>query len=222
MNHRPARGFSLVEMLLVVSLLATALALGFATLRNSAQATERAERVAQQQERLRAVQGFLRRQLADAMPLPMQPLEPGKPAEIFLAAPDAITFVAPMPGYLSRGGPYVQSFRLVPDGGGSLRLEFEHRLLTPEGPLDPERPPEVLLEGIDSGRFETRRFDDRGNAGGWTGDWDTPGEIPRLVRMSLRMNEGAGAWPTLVAAPRLGQSAPVIASGEVRVVEEDE
>ncbi|KFN51326.1 prepilin-type N-terminal cleavage/methylation domain-containing protein [Arenimonas composti] len=217
-----ARGFTLVEMMLVVTLLAAALALGFATLRNATQATERAEETAQRQERLRAVQGFLRRQLAAAMPLPMAPVDADDAPEVFLAAGDELSFVAPMPGYLSRGGPYLQTFRLVPDRGG-LRLEFEHRLLTLDGPAEPEREPEVLLDGIAEGRFETRRFDERGNAGGWTSRWKNPDEIPRLVRLRLRMQDGAGDWPTLVVAPRLGQNAPPVASGDTPgVPREDE
>lgn len=206
MNRR-SRGFSLIEVLLVVTLLAAGLALAFAVLRNATQATGRAEVLAQRSERLRAVQAFVRRQLDAAMPLPMEFDEGTGEARIFVASADELQFVAPMPGYLSRGGPYVQRFRLV-RAGGTMRLEFEHRLLTPEGPADSEREPEVLLDGIADGRFETRRFTENGSAGAWTTDWDTVGELPRLVRLQLRMQEPGAAWPTLVAAPRMGQNPP--------------
>ena len=207
-----ARGFSLIEVMLSLVLLAAGIGLAFATLRNATIATERAETSAQRQERLRAVQAFLRRQLDGAMTQPIEFDEATGEATVFVAGDGGITFVAPMPGYLSRGGPYVQRFRLARGDGGGLQLEFEHRLLTPEGPLDPEREPEVLLTGIAEGRFEMRTLDEFGEPGDWTGDWETPALLPRLVRLRLRMQDENAPWPELVAAPRLGamvQPAPL-------------
>lgn len=202
----PCRGFSLIEVLLALVLLSTGIALAFATLRNTTVATERAESSAQRQERLRAVQAFVRRQIAAAMTQPLETDETTGVARVFLADDGGIEFVAPMPGYLSRGGPYAQRFRLVPAAGGGLQLEFEHRLMTPDGPLDPEREPEVLLTGIAEGRFEMRTLDTDGEPGPWTTSWETPELLPRLVRLELRMADEVSRWPTLVAAPRLGST----------------
>lgn len=202
MNRR--RGFSLIEVLLATTLLAAGIALAFATLRNATVATERAEAMAQRGERLRAVQAFLRRQIEAALPLPYEFVEVTGEATVFEADGDRLRLVAPMPGYLSRGGPYLQTFRLV-RGGGGLRLEFEHQLLTPDGPLPNERAPEILLEGIAEGRFELRTLTDQGEPGPWTRQWETPARIPHLVRLHLRMVDERTRWPVLVAAPRLGQ-----------------
>ena len=213
MNTR-ARGFSLVEVLLAVTLLAAGIGLAFATLRNASQATARAEDIAQRNERLRAVQSFLRRQVDGALAMPYEYIEATGEATVFEADAETLRFVAPMPGYLSRGGPYVQEFRLV-RGDRGLQLEFQHRLLGPEGPIEAEREPEVLLEGIAEGRFETRTLGQDGEPGPWTSDWETPGQLPRLVRLRLRMDDPQSHWPTLVASPRLGQSALPVAGGPV-------
>ncbi len=206
MNRR--RGFTLVEVLLSLALLAAGIGLAFATLRNATLATERAETASQRQERLRAVQAFLRRQIDGAMTQPIEYDEATGEATLFVAEDGGIAFVAPMPGYLSRGGPYVQRFRLARADGGGLQLEFVHELLTPDGPIDSEREPEVLLTGIADGRFEMRTLDSDGEPTAWTDDWDTPGQLPRLVRLRLRMADPGAAWPELVAAPRLGQAPP--------------
>lgn len=203
-----ARGFTLIEVMLSVALLAAGLGLAFATLRNATLATERAETSAQRQERMRAVQAFLRRQLDAAMTEPMEYDETTNEAKLFVAGDGGIAFSAPMPGYLSRGGPYVQHFRLARAPGGGLQLEFVHQLLTPDGAIDSEREPEVLLTGIAEGRFEMRTLTDDGEPGPWTTEWDTPGQLPRLVRLQLRMEDPNARWPVLVAAPRLGQSPP--------------
>lgn len=65
----PQRGFTLIEVLLATVLLATGLALAFATLRASTATVERGEALAQRSERMRAVEGFLRRRLASAQPI---------------------------------------------------------------------------------------------------------------------------------------------------------
>ena len=205
MNRR--RGFSLIEVLMATALLAAGMALAFAALGNATRATEAAETESRRAERLRAVQGFLRRQLENAMLLPME-LETGTgQAVVFEAEADRLRFVAPMPGYLSRGGPYVQTFRLA-RGAGGLRLEFEHQLLTPEGPLETDAEPEVLLEGLAEARFDVRTLADDGEPGPWTDTWDTTAQVPRLVRLQLRFDEARARWPELVVAPRLGQTPP--------------
>lgn len=196
-------GFTLVEVMLALVLMSAGIALAFATLHNATVATERAESTAQRQERLRAVQAFLRRQLDGAMTQPMDYDDTGE-GRVFVVEDGGIAFVAPMPGYLSRGGPYLQRFRLVHADGGGLQLEFEHQLLTPDGAIDAEREPEVLLTGIAEGRFEMRTLDVDGAAGPWLDEWETPGLLPRLVRLELRMQDEAAHWPTLIAAPRLG------------------
>ena len=62
----------------------------------------------------------------------------------------------------------------------------------------------MLLTGIAEGRFEMRTLAADGEPGEWTDTWDTPDQLPRLVRLELRMQDEASHWPTLVAAPRLG------------------
>lgn len=198
-----ARGFTLVEVLLATALLAAGLTLAFAALLNATRATERAEAMAQRQERLRAVQGFLRRQVNGALAMPYEYDEGTGESKMFEANERLLRFVAPMPGYLSRGGPYLQTFRLVP-GREGLRLEFEHQLLTPEGPIEAEREPEVLMDGIAEAAFALRTLDPQGEPGDWESRWEDPATMPRLVRLELRLRDPAADWPPLVAAPRLG------------------
>jgi general secretion pathway protein J len=207
-----ARGFSLVEVLLATALLAAGIGLAFATFANASRATERAEAAAQRNERLRAVQGFVRRQVEGALPLPFLFDEATGTAVLFESDRDTLRLVGAMPGYLSRGGPYLQTFRLV-RGEGGLRLEFVHQLLTPDGALEPEREPEVLLEGIAEGGFQVRTLDDFGRPGPWTYRWEDSSTLPLLVRLDLRMRDERARWPSLVAAPRLGQIRPPGAAG---------
>jgi general secretion pathway protein J len=199
---RRSHGFTLLEVVLTLGLLSLALALALGALRGATQATGRAEAAAQRDERLRAVQSLLRRQVGAALPIAMA-IDPATgEMTLWRGEGDRIEFVSAMPGYLSRGGPYVQTLEIVsgPDG---QRLQFQHRMLTPDGPLDPEREPVVLLDGIAQARFEFRTLEENGRAGRWTDEWDLPATLPPLVRLKVSFNDESRRWPELVMAPRL-------------------
>jgi len=196
-------GFTLIEVVVAISLLALGLALSFGTLRGASKATERAEIVSQRDERLRAVQGFMRTQINAAMPIAFEFDEGTGEATFFRASADKLQFVAQMPGYLSRGGPYLQTLELV-HGDKGRRLQFRHQLLTAEGPLPEEREPVVLLDGIEEGGFEVRNLDEQSRPGSWQSDWDIAAQMPPVVRLKLRFADGNRHWPEFVANTRLG------------------
>jgi len=157
--------------------------------------------------RVRVAQEFIRRQIRNALALPYVVDKSTGETRTFEGDADVMRFVAPMPGYLSRGGPYLLEFRLGP-GRGGRRLEFQHWLMGPDGPLEAEREPEVLLEGIAEAAFSVRTVDEQGGPGPWLERWERPNELPRLVRLELRFADPRRRWPTLVAVARLGM-APV-------------
>ncbi|OGT58449.1 MAG: hypothetical protein A3E01_09530 [Gammaproteobacteria bacterium RIFCSPHIGHO2_12_FULL_63_22] len=199
---KPARGFTLIEVVIAASLLAVGLALVFASIRGAMRATERAEIQAQREERLRAVQGFMRAQITAAMPIAYQFNPETGEANFFALSSTKLEFVSNMPGYLSRGGPYLQTLELVPGEGGQ-RLVFQHQMLSTEGPLPAEREPVVLFEGIAEASFDARTIDEASSASPWQSRWNTSAQLPPMVRLRLRFADGSRRWPEFVAAPRL-------------------
>jgi general secretion pathway protein J len=197
-SRHASRGFTLLEVMVALALLALAVTLALGTLRGATQATAKAEATAQRDERLRAVQSLLRRQVGGALPMAMAIDPETGEAQVWHGDAHEMEFVAAMPGYLSRGGPQVQTLELVGD-----KLQFQFAMLTPDGPLDPERDPVVLLDGIDDATFEYRSFDDRGRAGAWRQQWPQRAALPPQVRVKLTFKDPARRWPELVLAPRL-------------------
>jgi general secretion pathway protein J len=197
---RPA-GFTLIEAVLATSLLALGLALAFGILRGATHATATAETSAQRAERLRAVQGLLRTQVNAALPIAYAFDAESGEATFARVTPGKLELVATLPGYLSRGGPYLQTFELVDGAKGTRQLVFRNQLLTPDGPLDDERAPLVLLEGIAEGRFEARQLDPDGKPADW-GEWKQSAQLPLAVRLALRFQDGR-PWPDFVARPKL-------------------
>ncbi|MFT3806952.1 prepilin-type N-terminal cleavage/methylation domain-containing protein [Arenimonas sp.] len=202
---RQHSGFTLIEVVVALTLFVAALVLVFGLVRSASRATERAEATAQRSERMRAVQGLLRSQLAAAMPMPMRVDAESGEAVFLVGEGSSVEFVGNMPGYLARGGPYWQRFDLV-RGDKGLQLRFQFRQMTPDGPLDAERPPQVLLDGIRDASFEYRSLDDEMKPGPWTDEWTYRAMLPPLVRLKLRFEDETRLWPEFVSQLRLGSS----------------
>lgn len=199
-----ARGFSLLEVLVAVGLMAVGLALAFGIVQGSVRAATSAERMATHGDRLRTVQGFLRRQLAAALPQPIDPAAGFEEIRLLRLGADRVEFVGEMPGYLGRGGAYLQVFRLQPGPRGTA-LVFEHRLMTAEGPLKAERAPEVLIEGLVDARFAARGFGPDGRPEDW-GGWERLGQLPSQVRLTARFAEPRFHFPGLLVPLRYSLS----------------
>jgi len=126
---------------------------------------------------------------------------------VFAGDDHTLRFVAPLPGYLSRLGPQLQTVSLVEDGRSGYRLEVRLALLPPDG-SDPQPlgEPEVLLRGIAKGAFAYRGVDDQNRPGDWQGEWSDGRRTPSLVRLELQ-TDGNVAFPMLVAPVRIDPSA---------------
>lgn len=199
------RGFTLIEVLVATALLAAGLALGFATLRAATATVERGEEMARQNERIRAVDGFLRRRLASAHPVAFHVDDNTGEALRFVGGPDRMRFVSDVPPYLGHGGPALHDIAATRDRDG-LRLEVSFATVLGGQTFqdDPPRPPEPLADDLASVRFSYRGLDPQGALTGWLDRWPDPQQLPLQVRVEVE-GEDEGPWPTLVVALVQGQ-----------------
>ena len=203
-----AAGFTLIEIILATVLLALGLTIAFASLHSANASVQRAELAASRNEHLRAVQGLLYRTLRAAQPLVLARDAQSQQVSYFDGARDKVRFVAPMPGYLSRGGPYVLTLKLVPSlaGDGSQRLQFGYAMLVDEKPFadDDKLAPEDLLDGIADAHFEYRALGADAKIGPWETRWNRSAELPLQIRLQLRFVDPSRAWPAFATALPLG------------------
>src|SRR3546814_10489987 len=68
---------------------------------------QRGEQLSQRSERMRAVEGFLRRRIASALPIGFATLPDTGEQLRFVGEPTRMRFVADLPDYLGRGGPHL-------------------------------------------------------------------------------------------------------------------
>lgn len=189
----PARsgGFTLIEIALAMILVSLIMAIAVGGIRMSRKAAADGERRVEATNAIRVTQEFLRRQLARVLPLAYDMDTTAGQNIVFEGDDDAISFVAPMPGYLSNGGPYVQRLELRQ---GELR--FYHRMLISDEQDEAE--PVVLIDRIRRGRFEYRGIEDDGQLGDWRRDWEDPSRTPMMVRLDLEFDEASGlSWPQM-------------------------
>jgi len=198
---RTATGFTLIEVLLATALLAAGLSLAFVTVRSAMTISQRGEAMAADNERMRAVQGLLRRQLGQAMQSPIEPLDPSREPLNFVGEPQRLRFVADVPGYLGRGGPYVHDLQVVRSGRG-VRLQLG-LVMVQNGVQIVERParaPEPLADGLKKVTLRYRGRDPvSGELTDWLTTWPDTRRPPSLVAVQVQPLRGP-AWPELRVA----------------------
>lgn len=205
---RRTRGFTLLELVVALLLLALMSALLYGSLSLSANSWDKGEAKAQQASDMRLTEEFLRQVLSAQHPLLFhkvadQPL-------YFLGASDSLSFAAALPARAG-GGMYYFHVALTPAGETSrltlarLRPDYGATALPEFG--DAEK--SVLADDVASLQFAYFGRDPDSNeivAATWRDRWDDPHILPMLIRMEVKPARGA-AWPPLIVEPRLAPEA---------------
>lgn len=204
-----AAGFTLVELLLAITLMSILLGLTYTGLRAATRSAERGEKILAVGGEIRAAHQFVRRQLNQMLPLPFAVEDEGEQMRIIFEGDSSrIQYVAPMPGYLGAGGPQVQMLEIASDDDG-LVLQFSNSLLQGfEQERLYDRAPVVLLQNVDSAGFEFLGRDEDDELTGWVSSWDQRDILPVAVRLNLDFSAGSTLrWPDMVAGVRIDESA---------------
>jgi general secretion pathway protein J len=191
-----AAGFTLLEVLAALVLLALLLVGVYSGIRTATHSVRSGTAVIERIDQVRSAQQFLRRELAQSLTQPISHTDHGEPI-YFEGSAREMRYVAPLPGYLGKLGPQLQRLQLVDDGHGGLRLELSLALLPPDGqPPQPLGEPQVLLDHIKAGSFHYRGVDQQRAAVPWSPAWTDGRLLPQLVRVELQ-TLGTVDWPQL-------------------------
>lgn len=202
--RRRLRGFTLVELLLAITLLSILLGLAYGGFRASTRATDRGQDILEESSRLRLAHQFVHRQLNQILPISFADPEKDDLPVVFDGSARTIRYVGPMPGYLGFGGPQVQELAVI-EGENGQALVLSHALLQgfEEANLQ-ERPPILLIDGIEWAEFSFLGRDEQGEAATWLTSWDNPSILPLAVSLDVRFTEERHMeWPDLIASMRI-------------------
>jgi general secretion pathway protein J len=205
------RGFTLLELLVAITLLGLLMAALFGGLRLGARVWETGETRLDAAARIQIVQDLVRQRLTQALPLETVLPEEGEDYRpLFLGQVDAVRFATLLPDHLG-GELALMELALVDSGEaqGLGDLVLRLRRLEPDAEIERDAAPEerVLLERVESlelAYFGSLRQDELPE---WWQTWEGQVELPQLVLMQLRFVEGdPRQWPGLIVHPMIDQA----------------
>ena len=205
---RRSAGFTLVELMVALLLLALISGVLYGSLSLSANSWDRGEAKADQASDMRQTAEFLRQALGAEHPLRLhkavdQPL-------YFAGASDSLAFAGATPGRVG-GGIYYFRIALAASGQSSKlvlsRTIPDYTALKP--PSFDTADASVLAEGVAQLKFSYFGRDPDANDvvdPTWRDHWDDPQILPLLIRMDVKTAQGT-SWPSLVVEPKIAPEA---------------
>ncbi len=190
-----ARGFTLLELLVGMAVFTLMAGLVLGGVRLGVKSWNAAAARSTEVDEMRVVHALLRRQLASALPLATS--RAGGWNLVFEGEAESVTFVSELPGYVSGGGIQLVTLELVEGAEGEvLRMRWR-----PLHALDTDAPGDeaLLAENLEGLRVEYFGARSRNALPEWRDSWRDSRTMPRLVRLSLKPENGA-PWPELVVA----------------------
>ena len=195
------RGFTLLEILLVLSLMGVLMALVGGALLGANRAVLKAQRYTVSLDEMRAAQRFLRSSIGQALPLDSSE-DDSESSGFFVGSAQRLQFVATLPGTLG-GGIQLHTLELK---GGDLQVAFAQVQSSADGTVaKPWGDPQVLVHDVEELQLSYRGVSPKGEATGWISDWPWPTRLPRAVRIDAKVN-GPVPWLAEVVALRLDLS----------------
>lgn len=208
--RRHAAGFTLVELLVALTLFALMSVLMFGGLRFGLRAWESGSELIDEGAQVELAQSLLRSGLSQArLPsLVIPENEEHDTISAFVGTADAMSFVAPFPSHsgIAGLGVFLLSERQRQNGDGAA-LALAWKVFRPDefnseaSEADEER---VLLEGVAGIEFAYYGRFDANLPRDWLDHWDGNFGLPQLIRVRVSFPAGdRRRWPDLVVAPRL-------------------
>jgi general secretion pathway protein J len=191
-----SQGFTLVELLVALTLMALLSLVLFGGLRFGVRVWETGGETVSQASRIEAVQNLLRSQVSQAH-LPQQRAAPPLPIA-FVGRPEYVTFVAPLPVQRGIGGFYqFQLARRDRDGRTDLALAWRrYRAAEDLGPFEEET---TLIENVSDVELSYFGAADEAQPAQWWNSWEGAESRPRLIRLRLEFPPGdTRRWPDLI------------------------
>jgi len=204
-------GFTLLELLIAMTLMGMILVLLFGGLRLGVRSWDASQRQVDTLNSVRSVENFLRREISLTYPY-LWKNTPGQRVA-FLGERNKLSFVAQLPTRVGGGGLYAISVELE-------QREKVRRIVWRHLPVSTrmqdftalaETPEMVLvaseLQGVEDIWLTYFGQETESAPPRWMDRWENNTRLPLLIRVQVRLSNGA-VWPDFVVAPMLTSGLP--------------
>jgi len=205
---RRERGFTLIEIVVAMVLLATTMLLLYSGMSFSLRAWDAGDVNGRRTAERRLGENFLRRELSEMFPMRWKDATQLKMA--FEGGAAQLKFVSARPAGLQMGGLSLVAVSVEEDREKHTRDLVMYRAMPDDeakdfGPLARgER--HLLVPGIDQVAFSYFGAENEFTEPKWLDSWDYPSRIPEMVRVRMRLADGA-ALPEMIVRFTLGEEA---------------
>lgn len=199
-SRNKSLGFTLVELLVVMSLMSLVMLALFSAMRSMGQVEARIDARLARSDELRSADTFLRFALGRASTQKMTGLQPGVSQLPFMAQPESVMWVGVMPARYGAGGRHFFRLGAEPSQQGqtALVLRFTPWINNAEPPNWAASQALVLAQTLTS--LGIRYLDTAKASFTWRNDWPFNDRLPVAVDLAVVTNHES--WPDLIIAMR--------------------
>jgi len=198
-DHMPdSSGFTLVEVLIGMTLLSLILVILFSGLFTTGRTWEAGDKQAQLNDDHRLAFSFIRRQINQTVPIHFQDDEDSH--VIFRGDRDSMSFISTLPAHRGGTGLYQVSLRVTDNAKGESALMFSYDPVTPG--IELYRPGETsesqtLITGIADMTISYFGRPTPNDDPAWHNTWQMQEQLPELIRLQLYAEDSDTEWPEL-------------------------
>lgn len=207
MKRSAQGGFTLIEMVLAMVLLAAMLGMAWSGFSFALRAWEAGDTHGHRTSDLRLAESFLRREITEIFPMRWK--DPMQLRFAFDGERERLRFVSARPPGITAPGLALVGLDLESAGEGTVNLVMRRAPPDDEAkdfvPLDAAEPT-VLIGGLRSAEFSYFGSDNDVNEPRWSDDWPHEGRMPLAIRVRLTGADGV-PMPDLVARVMLAEEA---------------
>lgn len=200
-------GFTLIEVLIAMTLLGVMVILLFSSLRIAAQSWNAGEQKMAAVNQKAVTYQFFKRHLTAIRPVPTLTTESAYALDVtsvFQGFPQSIRFAAGLPASSARKGLQIFSIAPDPENSSILLVTLTPYRLTEADP-EPVKP-EVLLENIAGLKFAYFGRIEEFAEPQWHEEWTVADRLPSLIKVSIALRDGS-YWPDMVFPMKISRAA---------------
>jgi general secretion pathway protein J len=199
-NRPQSAGFTLIEILIGLTLLSLIMLMLFSGLHGAGKSWSRGEDKINRTDELRLTSQFIRQRLSQVVPIVW--INKNERRLAFKGTPDALYFIAPLPAHRGGGGLYQLAIKLNREEAQQY-LVLVYRLALPDQQNFDFSSPGNDESAVLAGRINRVEFAYFGNTAPdeepqWQDRWDSTELLPQMVRIIFSPADLQTGWPEIL------------------------